>query len=101
MAALVMVVLSLQASPGSLLWQFLQSCTASPILAAFSGSHFSPVLPVLFCLSCSNCSGLPVLSVLFSLSCSACLFLPVLAVLLCLFRSSCPFLHVFPFSVLP
>ncbi len=83
---------SRQSFPGHpfLSWQ---SYSASLFLSAY------PVLPVLYCLSCSDCpflpvpfclsrSACPVLPVLFCHSCSMC---PVLTVLFCLSCSACPF----------
>jgi hypothetical protein len=67
--------------------------SACPVLSVLSAC---PVLPGLFCLSCSAC---PVLPFLFCLSCSAC---PVQPAPLCLSCSACPVLHVpFWMSVMP
>ncbi len=84
-----------------------QPCPSNPIRQSCRGS---PVLAVLFCLSCSAClvmpvrfclsrSACPVLPVLFWLSSSAC---PVLDVLFCLSSSVCFALPVLSaFSTLP
>jgi hypothetical protein len=83
---------------GSLFWQSVQlSCSASPVVSVL---FCLSCLPVLFCLTCS---AFPVLPFLFCLSCSACHFAcPVLPATLpvpfCLSRSACPVLPV-PFCL--
>jgi hypothetical protein len=89
---LILAVLCWLLCPGSPIRVVLsgQSCPGIPVLAVLSWqsswqSCFAcpdacPVLPFLFCLSCSAC---PVLAVLFCLSCSACSFRTVL---FCLFK---------------
>ncbi len=113
---LILAALSSQPLFGSPVLLIL--CLSSLVLFCLSISVW-PVLPVLFCLSCSGCCHLlsvlpylfwstvafmywqpcpgslvmadPALAILFCLSCSACL---VLHVLFCLFCFACPFLPV-------